>query len=330
MEAHEEIAGSELVLYSTHERSLTDYDRLCSQAEAYAAESHSKNTLVAYSWAWRSFLAWCVAQNTNPIDCANREALLGLYIGEAASKLKSASLTSIVAGVRYHYHTQNLSLDTSHPAIANTLKGVRRTKGTRQARKAPLLVADLRAMVTALPDNLLGARDRAILLLGFSGAFRRSELVALQAEDLTLTHEGYIVLLRRSKTDQESSGLEKAVPHGSNPATCPVMAIKTWLELSGIKEGPLFRSINRHSQLGGSLSAHAVASIVKRNPTLEGRSANFSGHSLRSGLCTSAAAARVPEHIIMAQSGHKSRDMVQRYIRGGLQFKDNAAGSVGL
>jgi integrase len=328
-EAKEEPLTGELVQCATPDRELTDYSRLVEQAQAYAAESHSKNTLRAYNCAWRSFGAWCASHGTTPLR-PDREALVGLYIGSIADQLKPASISAAIAGLRHHYHTQSLSLDTGHPAITATLKGIRRAKGTRQVRKTPLLVPDLQSMVAALPETPMGARDRALLLLGFAGAFRRSELVSLQVEDLELTSEGYRVLLRKSKTDQEGMGVEKAIPCGTNPSTCPVTAVKGWLEASGIEEGPLFRSINRHGRLGASLSDRSVAEVIKRNPALEGRSADFSGHSLRAGLCTAAASARCPEHIIMAQSGHKSRDMVQRYVRTGLQFKDNAAGVVGL
>jgi integrase len=324
-----EVSNEPTKLLSDTLEPLIDYSHLYSQAQAYAAESHSQNTLRAYNCAWRSFTAWCTSQGCTP-ERPNREALVGLYIASIADKLKPSSITAAIAGIRYYYHAQGLSIDTAHPAIAATLKGIRRAKGTRQTRKTPLLLPDLQAMVAALPETLIGIRDRALLLLGFAGAFRRSELVSLHVNDLELTEEGYRVLLRQSKTDQEKAGVEKAIPYGSSPATCPVIAINAWLEASELKEGFLFRSINRHGHLATYLSDRAVAEIIKRNPALEGRSDKFSGHSLRAGLCTAAAAARVPEHIIMAQSGHKSRDMVQRYVRSGLQFKDNAARSVGL
>lgn len=308
---------------------VADYDRLFAQAQEFASQSHSVNTQRSYAHAWRSFTAWCAVKQADHLRPLEREALVGLYISDMAVKLKPASLTSAVAGIRYNYHRLGLSLDTGHATIAATMAGIRRNKGTRQTRKNPILVPDLRAMVTTLSERAIGARDRAILLLGFAGAFRRSELVSLRVDDLTLTSEGYRVLLRKSKTDQESLGHEKAIPFGTG-ITCPCAAIDAWLTLSGIKEGLLFRSITRHGRIGEFLSDRAVAEIIKRNPALEGRNKDFSGHSLRAGLCTSAAAARVPEHIIMAQSGHKSRDMLQRYIRQGVQFKDNAAGAVGL
>ncbi len=312
-----------------------DYDRLFAQAQEFASQSHSVNTQRSYAHAWRSFTAWCAVKQADHLRPIAREALVGLYIADIASKLKPASINSAVAGIRYNYHNLGLSLDTGHATIAAIMKGIRFKKGTRQTRKNPILVPDLRAMVTSLSAMAIGAeraimaRDRAILLLGFAGAFRRSELVSLRVEDLTLTPEGYRVLLRKSKTDQESLGHEKAIPFGTG-ITCPCVAIDAWLTLSGIKKGLLFRSITRHGKIGEFLSDRAVAEIIKRNPALQGRNKDFSGHSLRAGLCTSAAAARVPEHIIMAQSGHKSRDMLQRYIRQGVQFKDNAAGAVGL
>lgn len=305
-------------------------EMLVEKAKYFASSGHADNTKKTYAKAWSNFLAWCGVHNTNPIKAESTEALVSFYVTDMADKLKPASLEVSIAAIRYYLRQQEICFDTKHPAIADVLKGIRRERGVKQTQKEPVLVPDLQLMVAMLQDNLLGIRDKALLLLGFSGGFRRSELVGLSVGDLKETRDGFIAIVRKSKTDQEGIGIEKAIPYGSNATTCPVRAIKDWLNSAKILEGRLFRSIDRHGNLGTSLSDKAVALIVKRNPHLEGKSSDYSGHSLRAGLCTSAAAARVPEDIIMRQTGHKSRNSLQKYIRRGLQFKDNAAAMVGL
>jgi integrase len=171
------------------------------------------------------------------------------------------------------------------------LAGIRRAKGTAQEAKTPVLIEDLRKMVALLPDTLLGVRDRALLVLGFSCAFRRSEVVSLDLPDLAFTRDGLAVNLRRSKTDQEGAGRKIGVPYGSTLATCPIRSVQQWMERSKISEGPLFRPINRHGKMASSrLSDGAVAEIVKRYAAAAGMDAtDFGGHSLRSGFATSAA-----------------------------------------
>jgi integrase len=187
-------------------------------------------------------------------------------------------------------------------------------------------------MVAMLPDKLIGVRDRALLLVGFAGAFRRSELVSLDVGDVEIRREGLLVTLRRSKTDQEAAGREVAIPYGSNPDTCPVRALEAWLEASGIADGPLWRAVDKGGRLQpGRLSDKAVALVVKKRAEAAGLDPDlYAGHSLRAGLATAAAAAGASERSIMEQTGHKSVQTVRRYIRRGTQFRDNAAGMVGL
>jgi integrase len=199
------------------------------------------------------------------------------------------------------------------------------------------MVDELRRMADALPDSTLGVRDRALLLLGFAGAFRRSELVALDVGDVRPTADGLVVTLRRSKTDQEGTGREVGIPYGSTPATCPVRAVRAWLAVhaflsQGGTECPLFHRIDRHGrQLPGRLSDRAVARVVQRTARSAGlEAASYAGHSLRAGLATSAAAADVPERVIAQQTGHRSMAVLRRYIRSGSLFRENAAARVGL
>jgi integrase len=212
------------------------------------------------------------------------------------------------------------------------MAGIRRANGTAPSAKTPTLTYDIRAMVSTLPDGLLGIRDRALLLVGFAGAFRRSELIAIDCADVDITRDGLVVMLRRSKTDQEGAGRKVAIPFGSNPDTCPVRALESWLKASMISEGAIFRHVNRHGHLQpGRLSSYAVALVVKRTAAAAGLDpAKYAGHSLRSALATSAAIGGTSERSIMAQTGHRSVNMVRRYIRDGNLFRENAAGKVGL
>ena len=167
--------------------------------------------------------------------------------------------------------------------------------------------------------------------MGFAGAFRRSELVALDFADLQFTSDGLVITLRRSKVDQEGEGRKLAVPYGSNPDTCPVRSLKAWLEAAGIESGPVFRSITRHGKIGARLSGYDVALVVKQYAGALGLdAATYAGHSLRAGLATSAAIAGASERSIMNQTGHRSSAMVRRYIRDGSLFRENAAAKVGL
>lgn len=221
----------------------------------------------------------------------------------------------------------------THTAIVrNTLKGIRRTIGVAPEQKAPTLTDDIRAMVDATDEGVIDLRDRALILLGFAGAFRRSELVGLDFEDCTFSREGLTVMLRRSKTDQIGAGRKVGIPYGSNPETCPVRIVQRWTEQASISSGPLFRSINRHGQIGpGRLSGIDVARVVKKLAQRAGLdSAKYAGHSLRAGHATTAAIGGASERSIMNQTGHRSVQMVRRYIRDGSLFRENSAGKLGL
>ncbi|MHB1846945.1 MAG: site-specific integrase [Deltaproteobacteria bacterium] len=211
-------------------------------------------------------------------------------------------------------------------AVQEVLKGIRRSLGVAQTQKAPLLPGQLREVVAALPDGLLGLRDRALLLIGFAGAFRRSELVGIDLADLLFDEEGLTVTLRRSKTDQEGAGRKIGIPFGRRE-TCPVEAVKAWIEAARIESGPIFREVNRHGRVSAArLSGRSVARIVKRSVERVGIDpSQFAGHSLRAGLVTAAAKAHKSIAAIQKQTGHRSVAMVQRYIRNADLFDDNAS-----
>jgi integrase len=225
-----------------------------------------------------------------------------------------------------------LNAPTHDTIVVNTMKGIRRTNGTAAVQKAATLIGDIRAMIDMSDQGTIGLRDRALILLGFAGAFRRSELVGLDVIDCGFSKDGLTVMLRRSKTDQEAVGRKVGIPYGSNPETCPVRMLQTWIQEAGITAGPLFRALNRHGQVQpGRLSGIDVARVVKKLATRAGLDpAKYAGHSLRAGHATAAAIAGASERSIMNQTGHRSVQMVRRYIRDGSLFRENSAAKLGL
>jgi integrase len=209
---------------------------------------------------------------------------------------------------------------TKEEPVRLVRRGMRRTLGTAQRQVRPVTVHDLRAMLEGLGIDPAGCRDRALLLLGFAGALRRSELVGLDVADITEGVDGLTVHLRRSKTDQEGAGRTVGIPFGSNPVTCPARAWRAWLEVSGITEGHAFCPVDRHGHMGTTrLSGNAVALVLKRHAARVGLDpSEVAGHSLRACLATSAAAAGVPERVIAQQTGHRGTAMLRRYIPRGL------------
>jgi integrase len=218
-----------------------------------------------------------------------------------------------------------------YSAICEVLKGIKREKGTRPAFKSALTTSDLRAMVCALPQSPQGLRNRVLLLMGFASGLRRSEVVALNMADVEDTADGLKVLIGRSKADQEGQGRTIGIPYGSDPRTCPVRAYRAWLAVSGITEGPIFRHFHGKKMGEKAITAQVVALVVKRAAERAGLDpAILAGHSLRSGLATQAARNGASERSIMRQTGHKSVQMVRRYIREAELFHDNAAAKLGL
>jgi integrase len=210
-----------------------------------------------------------------------------------------------------------------------TLAGVRRTLGVDQQGKAPVLTADIASMLSHVPDKLIGIRDRALLLIGFAGAFRRSELVALNVEDIELREDGLRVTIRKSKTDQEAAGYVIGIAYGTK--LCPVLALQAWLSVAAIASGPIFRHLDRHGRILERMSPEAVAIVVKRYAAAAGLDpTKYAGHSLRAGLVTQAAINGVPEMAIMKQTRHKSSDMLRKYVRDASLFRENASARVGL
>ena len=300
------------------------------QAREFIRASKAENTLRGYQSDWREFCAWCEGHGAGPLP-ASPETVAS-YIAECTGRLKVGSVQRRLNAIAEAHKAAGLDSPTAAGMVKNTMKGIRRTLGTAPVQKVPTLTDDIRAMVDATDAGLIGARDRALILLGFAGAFRRSELVALDIEDCAFGKDGLTVTLRRSKTDQQAAGRKVGIPYGSNPETCPVRTVQAWLELAGQSARPLFRAISRHGHVRPRrLSPIDVARVVKKLADRAGLdAAKYAGHSLRAGHATSAAIAGASERSIMNQTGHRSVQMVRRYIRDGSLFRDNSAGKLGL
>ena len=303
---------------------------LPAQVREYIRASKAENTLRGYQSDWREFCAWCERQNACPLPA--EPETVAAYIAECAGRLKAGSVQRRLNAIAEAHKAVNVESPTHHAIVVNTMKGIRRTLGTAPAQKSPTLTDDIRTMADQTDAGIIGTRDRAMLLLGFAGAFRRSELVGLDVEDCGFGKDGLTVTLRRSKTDQDGAGRKIGIPYGSNPDTCPVRTIREWIDAGGIAGGPLFRSINRHGQVKPvRLSGIDVARIVKKLAGRAGLDApKYAGHSLRAGHATAAAIAGASERSIMNQTGHRSVQMVRRYIRDGSLFRENSAGKLGL
>ena len=304
-------------------------DALGERVRGYLDAARSENTHRAYAADWRHFAAWCAAHERPALPA--EAATLVLYLTAHAEALKISTLQRRLVSIAQAHRAAGLPTPTADAGVASVWRGIRRRVGTAQVGKAALLTDDVRAMVTALPATTGGIRDRALLLVGFAGALRRSELVALDVADVELVRDGAIITVRRSKTDQEGQGRKVGIPRGKHAATCPVRALTAWLErLDG--SGPIFRAVDRLGRIRPTrLSDQDVARIVKRAAVAAGLDpSRYAGHSLRAGLATSAAAAGVEERAIMQQTGHKSVTVARRYIRDGNLFRGNAAAAVGL
>jgi site-specific recombinase XerD len=300
------------------------------QAREFIRASKARSTIRGYRSDWREFCAWSEGHGVCPLP-ASPESVAS-YIAECAGRLKVGSIQRRLNAIAEAHKAVGLDSPTSTGMVKNTLKGIKRTMGTATAQKTAALTDDIRAMLETPDAGLIGVRDRALILLGFAGAFRRSELVSLDVEDCGFGKDGLTVTLRRSKTDQDGQGRKIGIPYGSNPETCPVRVQQTWIEQAALTIGPLFPPINRHGQVrAGRLSAADVARIVKKLAERSGLdAAKYAGHSLRAGHATSAAIAGASERSIMNQTGHRSVQMVRRYIRDGNLFRENSGGKLGL
>jgi site-specific recombinase XerD len=302
------------------------------KAREFAAAAKSGNTIRAYQSDWQDFIEWCEAHRVTSLPAA--PGTVALYLTDRAATLKVSSLARRLTTInRAHQAAGHPSPASMQNAVVSEVwKGIQRKNGTAQHGKKPFLTSELRHIVAELPQSVQGVRDRALLLTGFAGGFRRSELATLHVEDLETTPDGIIVRLCKSKTDQEGQGRRVALPYGSDPLTCPVRALRIWLDQAGITTGPLFRAIGRLGLISEEpLHADSIGYLVKRAAGRAGlETAEYAGHSLRAGLATQAAMNGASELAIMKQTGHRSLTTVRKYIREGTLFRDNAASKLGL
>jgi integrase len=300
------------------------------QARDFLRAAKSANTLRAYRSDWEDFSTWC---NSHGVPFLPAEAdTVALYVSDLASTAKPSTIGRRLSAISVAHQAAGHSSPTRSLLVRDTFAGIRRTVGTAQDKKSPVRVNHLREAAGQLGDSLQEVRDKAVVLFGYAGAFRRSELVALNVEDVKFSIEGAKVTLRRSKTDQEGKGTVKGIGYGSKSSTCPVRALQAWIGAAGITSGPIFRAVNKGGKVSPTrLSDKAVSLIVKRiAPKLGLDSEDVSGHSLRAGFVTDQYAKGTAETVIMHHTGHKSRTVMAGYRREADLFAVNYTAVAGL
>jgi site-specific recombinase XerD len=293
------------------------------RAADFAREEKAAATRRAYRSDFRIFEAWCRSRGVSALPAA-AETVAAFLAHDVESGSRPSTLGRRVAAIRYAHKLAGQPVPTDDERVKATMRGIRRSLGTAPLKKAPATAERIVAMALSTGEDLKGLRDRALLLIGFAGAFRRSELVALDVEDLVEESElGFKVTIRHSKTDQEGAGQTIAIVRGI--VACPVTALKAWLEAASITSGPIFRSVKRGGAVAGRLPAQSVADIVKDYAERVGLDpAAFAGHSMRSGFLTSAAKRGASIFKMMDQSRHKSVETLRGYVRDAEIFKEHA------
>lgn len=290
-------------------------------AKGFISEQLAASTRRAYRADAKVFAAWCAERGIAPFP-ASAELVATFLSAEAAKGVRYSTISRRAAAINFAHAAAAMDSPTKAHLVSAALKGIRRTLGVAPTKKAPATAGKLVEMVGHCPESLIGKRDRALLLLGFAGAFRRSELVALAVADIKEEPAGLRVTIRKSKTDQEGAGHTIAIPRGRH---CPVEALKAWLEAAGITDGPLFRSISKGGKVGTQLSTKSVAAIVKRYAKAAGLpAAEFAGHSLRAGFLTSAAEAGASIFKMAEVSRHRTLEVMKGYVRSAELFKSHA------
>ena len=312
---------------------ITDLKTLQEETLLNLKNSKANNTIRAYKSDFKDFVLFCVQNGFKSLP--SEPKIVSLYLTQLSTKdIKISTIKRRLVSIGVIHKLKGHYLDTKHPSIIENLMGIKRRKGVNQKGKKPLLINDLKKIINVIDDQQKGIikrfRDRSIILIGFSGGFRRSEIVGLDYDDLEFVKEGLKINIKRSKTDQFGEGSIKGLPFFDNSEYCPVVSIQNWIEISKISSGPLFRRFSKGSNLTEKrLTDQTVALLIKNYLNLAGiDSRNYSGHSLRSGFATTAAEAGVEERSIMAMTGHKSSEMVRRYIKDANLFKNNALNKI--
>jgi site-specific recombinase XerD len=312
---------------------ITDIKALKEETLINLQNSKANNTIRAYKSDFHDFELFCVQNGFKSLPSDPKT--ISLYLTSLSSKdIKMSTLKRRLVSIGVIHKLKGHYLDTKHPSIIENILGIKRRKGSAQNGKKPLLIKSLKALIKAINRSdlnpIIKFRDRTIVLIGFSGGFRRNEIVSLNYDDIEFVNEGMKINLRRSKTDQYGEGFLKGVPYFDNPVYCPVISMQNWLKISKINSGPIFRKFSKGAKLAEMrLTDQTVALIIKKYLELAGMdSKNYSGHSLRSGFATTAAEAGAEERSIMAMTGHKSTEMVRRYIKEANIFKNNALNKI--
>lgn len=290
------------------------------RADAAASKVRAESTLKAYTSDWADFQSWCdrLGQAALPALPKTVAAYMRQLVDRDKSPAKPATVRRRLAAISVYHQQAGMVPPTASALVREQWKAIRRSKGVAPTQKQAILEEDLEELIRPLDTTTLaGLRDRAIILLGFASAMRRSELVALEVEDIEIERPGAVFTIRWSKTNQEGEAEFVAVFYGKQPATCPVRALEAWLAAAGIRRGPIFREIDRHGNLGTSaLTPRVVAMVVKQVVSGLGKNAEkFAGHSLRRGFVTSSARAGASDREIMKQTRHRSRAMIDRYMQ---------------
>ena len=312
---------------------ITDIKVLKEETLINLKNSKSQNTIRAYKSDFKDFELFCVKNGFKSMPSDSK--IVSLYLTYlSTNEVKMSTLKRRLVSIGVIHRMKGHYLDTKHPSIIENIMGIKRRKGSIQKGKKPILISNLKNIINVIDqikdDDIKRSRDRTIILIGFSGGFRRNEIVSLDYDDLDFVNEGLKINLKKSKTDQFGEGSIKALPYFDNPNYCPVKSLQKWLNYSKIDKGPVFRRLNKGSKLTENrLTDQTVAILIKKYLQLAGiDSKNYSGHSLRSGFATSAADSGAEERSIMAMTGHKSTEMVRRYIKEANLFKNNALNKI--
>jgi len=312
---------------------ITDIKALQQETLLNLQSSKAINTVRAYKSDFNDFGLFCAQNGFKSLP--SEPKIVALYLTYLSTKdAKMSTLKRRLVSIGVIHKLKGHYLDTKHPSIIENIMGIKRRKGSIQKGKKPLLINSLKTIIDVIDqqnkEKIKILRDRSIILIGFSGGFRRNEIVSLNYDDLDFVPEGLKIKIKRSKTDQFGEGSIKALPYFDNSQYCPVVSLKNWIDIARINSGALFRRFSKGSRLTEKrLTDQTVALLIKEYLQLAGiDNKNYSGHSLRSGFATSAAESGAEERSIMAMTGHKSSEMVRRYIKEANLFKNNALNKI--
>ena len=312
---------------------ITDIKALQEETLLNLKSSKAMNTIRAYKSDFNDFGLFCAQNGFKSLP--SEAKIISLYLTQLSTKeVKISTIKRRLVSIGVIHRLKGHYLDTKHPLIVENLMGIKRRKGSIQNGKKPLLINNLKRLINVIDqqkkEQIKIFRDRTIILIGFSGGFRRNEIVSLDYDDLDFVEEGLKINIKRSKTDQFGEGSIKGLPYFDNSQYCPVVSLKNWIDIAKINSGSLFRRFSKGSRLTEKrLTDQTVALLIKEYLKLAGiDNKNYSGHSLRSGFATSAAESGAEERSIMAMTGHKSSEMVRRYIKEANLFKNNALNKI--